>query len=153
VAVSSICEDSDKLRDREKEARSLLDLADRLDLSEQEVCYDDWKLYGLLLRGGSHEDFSEIAHRHLDPIIRYDLHHDSDLLNTLVAYLNNNLSPSRTSKALFVHLNTVKYRLRRISDLLGSDLGDLHVVLTLQVALMQRDLAPRAFDALIDRNV
>lgn len=150
VAVSGICESSDKLRAREKEARSLLDLADRLDLSDQEVCYDDWKLYGLLLRGGSREDFSEIAHRYLDPIIRYDLRYDSDLLETLVAYLNSNLSPSRTSRALFVHLNTVKYRLRRISTLLDSDLGDLHVVLTLQVALMQRDLAPEAFDAFIE---
>jgi sugar diacid utilization regulator len=43
------------------------------------------------------------------------------LMETLRAYLDSDLDVSRTADALYVHPNTVRYRLRRISDLTGLD--------------------------------
>jgi DNA-binding PucR family transcriptional regulator len=43
------------------------------------------------------------------------------LLETLRAYLDSDLDVGRTAEALWVHPNTVRYRLRRISDLTGLD--------------------------------
>lgn len=45
------------------------------------------------------------------------------LLRTLAAYLEHNRSPQRAAVALGVHPNTLKYRMRRISELL--DLQDM----------------------------
>ena len=43
-----------------------------------------------------------------------------DLAGTLCAYLlDGDLSVTRTAELLYLHKNTVKYRLQRISDLLG----------------------------------
>jgi sugar diacid utilization regulator len=45
----------------------------------------------------------------------------SGLMETLRAYLDCDLDVQGTAEALFVHPNTVRYRLRRISDLTGLD--------------------------------
>jgi sugar diacid utilization regulator len=43
------------------------------------------------------------------------------LMKTLRTYLDSDLDVARTAEALYVHPNTVRYRLRRISDLTGLD--------------------------------
>jgi sugar diacid utilization regulator len=43
------------------------------------------------------------------------------LLETLRAYLDSDLDAKRTADSLFVHPNTVRYRLRRVSELTGLD--------------------------------
>ena len=40
-----------------------------------------------------------------------------------------------SARALFVHVNTVRYRLGRITDVIGYDLGDPHEAFTVRVAL------------------
>src|SRR5690606_24931578 len=44
--------------------------------------------------------------------------HQSDLLATLWCYLDNGRSLEGTARELFVHPNTVRYRLKRISELI-----------------------------------
>ena len=49
-----------------------------------------------------------------------------ELLNTACVYLLDcDSSVTRTAQALFLHINTIKYRLQRISDLLGYRLGKM----------------------------
>ena len=64
----------------------------------------------------------------------YDEKNHTDLLLTLETYLNHNCSQNRTAEALHVHLNSLKYRLRRIVDLTGLDLHDSEELLYLQVS-------------------
>jgi DNA-binding PucR family transcriptional regulator len=59
----------------------------------------------------------------------------TELLNTLKTYLECGRSLEATSKVLFVHANTVRYRLRRIQEILGADATDPRVAFVLQVAL------------------
>jgi hypothetical protein len=47
------------------------------------------------------------------------------LRRTLQAWFRHNVQPLATSKALFIHRNTLEYRLNRISELTGLDLGNL----------------------------
>ena len=49
-----------------------------------------------------------------------------ELLNTAcVCLLDCDRNVTRTAQALFLHINTIKYRLQRISDLLGYRLGKM----------------------------
>ena len=54
---------------------------------------------------------------------------------TLAAWFRHNVQPLATSKALFIHRNTLEYRLNRISELTGLDLGNFDDRLLLYVAL------------------
>lgn len=57
-----------------------------------------------------------------------------DLLETLVTYLETGRSLELTARELFVHSNTVRYRLKRISELIGWDPTGARESFTLQVA-------------------
>lgn len=60
----------------------------------------------------------------------------ADLLQTLRAYLENGGSLEATAKSLFVHANTVRYRLRRIQELIGEDVTDPRVAFVVQTAIV-----------------
>jgi sugar diacid utilization regulator len=57
-----------------------------------------------------------------------------EYFTTLRVYLENNRSISRTSKQLYLHRNTVTYRIKRILDVLGVDLDDPNQFLAVNLA-------------------
>lgn len=62
--------------------------------------------------------------------------HPSDLLTTLWCYLDNGRSLEATARELFVHPNTVRYRLKRISEVIGWDATGPREALVVQCALI-----------------
>ncbi|MEO8287563.1 MAG: helix-turn-helix domain-containing protein [Chloroflexota bacterium] len=72
----------------------------------------------------------------LAPLLRYDREHHGDLVKTLDAYLRHGGNASRTANALYVHRNSLRYRLARIQALTGLDYDDADSRLALQVALL-----------------
>ncbi|MDI2097975.1 PucR family transcriptional regulator [Ruicaihuangia caeni] len=92
-----------------------------------------------------------------DPIARSALvgriyrplkNHSTELLTTLWCYLDNGRSLEATARELFVHPNTVRYRLKRISEVIGWDATGSREALILQTALVLGSIAepdgPRA---------
>nr|MBA2558799.1 helix-turn-helix domain-containing protein [Propionibacteriales bacterium] len=66
----------------------------------------------------------------------------SGLLETLTAYLDMSGSIEATGRRLFVHPNTVRYRLRRISDVTNLSPADARDAYTLRLALTLGRLMP-----------
>ncbi len=62
--------------------------------------------------------------------------HSADLVTTLWSYLDNGRSLEATARELFVHPNTVRYRLKRVSDVIGWDATGPREALILQTALI-----------------
>ena len=60
--------------------------------------------------------------------------HSTDMLDTLDTYLANGRSLEATARALYVHPNTVRYRLHRVAELVGWDPSDARDALALQTA-------------------
>lgn len=67
--------------------------------------------------------------------------HNPELLITLWAYLDNGRSLEATARELFVHPNTVRYRLKRISEVIGWDATGAREALILQCALIVGSIA------------
>ena len=67
--------------------------------------------------------------------------HSTELLLTLWAYLDNGRSLEATARELFVHANTVRYRLKRISEIIGWDATGAREALILQTALIVGSIA------------
>lgn len=53
-----------------------------------------------------------------DPIDVYDQKYRSHLLDTIVSFVENNMDYIKTSKAMFVHENTVRYRLSKVKNMI-----------------------------------
>lgn len=61
---------------------------------------------------------------------------DPALLGTAVAYLDNSQSLEATGRAIFVHPNTVRYRLKRVADLTGYDLTNSREAFAVRVSIL-----------------
>ncbi|MEV0431837.1 MULTISPECIES: PucR family transcriptional regulator [Nocardia] len=61
-----------------------------------------------------------------------------ELMQTLEVYMATNMQRSRTARKMFIHTNTVDYRLKRISQMTGFDLNDVTGLCYLRAALLIR---------------
>ncbi|RIK17166.1 MAG: PucR family transcriptional regulator, partial [Acidobacteria bacterium] len=61
--------------------------------------------------------------------------HPSALLETVQAYLDQVTTLEATARELFLHANTVRYRLRKVGDVVGLDPQEPRDAWVLQVAL------------------
>ena len=61
---------------------------------------------------------------------------DEETLETIAKFFENNLNVSETSRQLFIHRNTLVYRLDKLDRATGLDLRVFDDAITFQIALM-----------------
>ena len=92
--------------------------------------YDDLGFYRLIVNQTDSEELKAFYRDTLEPLVAYDKNNQTFLVPTLEAYLKNNGNITSTAQNLFVHYNTVKYRLEQIEELLEITLKDAKSALT-----------------------
>lgn len=75
----------------------------------------------------------------LDPLVAYDSERNSDLVRTLVVFLDCSENVSEAAERLFLHRNSVPYRLERVRELTGLDYKDERHRLALRLGLLALD--------------
>jgi PucR family transcriptional regulator, purine catabolism regulatory protein len=81
------------------------------------------------------ERAEEVAGHVLGSLVQYDRSHQTELLPTLAALLRNDRSPTRTAAELFIHRQTLVYRVRRIEELTERSLSRTEDVVELWLAM------------------
>jgi len=101
---------------------------------ERGVCFHRDLQLELCLQDISEETKRTIIHRTIDKII-----HQPQLLHTLKIFIEEDLSPQKTANRLFVHVNTLHYRLSRIEKLtqLNPKYFNDAVILFLAIAFLE----------------
>ncbi len=61
---------------------------------------------------------------------------DEETLNTINKFFENNLNVSETSRQLFVHRNTLVYRIEKLEKSCGLDVRKFDDALTFKIAMM-----------------
>ena len=72
--------------------------------------------------------------------IEADGEYGSELLRSLEAYIEQNGQWERAARELYCHRHTLRYRIRRVEELTGRDLGRAHDRIELWLALRAREL-------------
>ncbi len=99
------------------------------------VAGEEIALHQLLLAGVPEELRSSLRRRLLGPVLDYDAEHGSDLIGTLKVFLDCGGSWTTAAQKLHVHVNTLRYRVGRVEELLGVDLAEFEVRVDLFLAL------------------
>jgi PucR family transcriptional regulator, purine catabolism regulatory protein len=97
-------------------------------------------LYRLLLALRATDELDSFFDQTLGSLVEYDRKNDGELVKTLDAYFAALGSPTDAAERLHVHRNTLLYRLNRIQEIAGVDLGDAETRLALHLALRVRDV-------------
>jgi DNA-binding PucR family transcriptional regulator len=88
----------------------------------------------------SRETLQSFQETTVGPVILYDEKHGTQLLKTLNAYMECNGNISEVAELLHVHKQSVRYRLRRITELTGFDVTKFQDAAQLYLALRATEL-------------
>jgi sugar diacid utilization regulator len=89
------------------------------------LAFEDTGAYRLLLPAMS-EDPAELQRFYsetVEPLVAYDDQYETDLVQTLETFLECDGNVAGTAAKLYTHRHTVRYRLERVRDLTGLDVG------------------------------
>ena len=133
IGISSIANNLKDLAKAYKEARISLEVGKVFDIEKPVMSYDSlgigrlfYQLPNTLCEIFLQEVFKKGSLESLD----------RETLMTVQSFFENNLNVSETSRKLFVHRNTLVYRLEKIRKLTGLDLREFDHAVTFKVALM-----------------
>jgi len=80
------------------------------------------------------QELIEFYRETLGDLERYDQSQKGDLMETLEKFLIHNGNLKETADAIFLHPNTLRYRLKKIEEILEVNLDDLDTMLNLKTA-------------------
>ena len=126
------------LKDSVTEAKHALNMLHMCKRTGQYRMYEEMGIYQLLFSIKDDSILKRIIEEQIGILQVYDQENISDLLTTLDVYLQEDCNITNTTQRLYVHRNTVKYRIKRIQELLGKDLHDVNVQFNLRLAFKIR---------------
>lgn len=104
------------------------------------LAYSNMGIYKLLMGIEDNDILEEYYEKTILPLVEYDRKNNSDLADVLWVYLQNDGSVKETADKLFVHRNTINYKLNRIAEILDINLSSLNTRLQLTVGFMLQDM-------------
>lgn len=130
--IGTAANDLNKWHRSFREAGHSLEMACRLD-ENKPMFYPDLSVYRLLLLIENDPELDEFQEGILGRLHNHDS--GDNFINTLEAYFSNKTNLSQSAKALFIHRNTLAYRIQRIEEITGLDLSNPDHALAIQLAL------------------
>ncbi|MHB1293641.1 MAG: helix-turn-helix domain-containing protein [Anaerolineae bacterium] len=135
AGVSRVVEGIPGLREAVGEAVSAVELGQRIAGRQSPFYYEEMGLYRLLAALRGRDELWRFYDESLGALVRYDQAHGSELVRTLQMFFEQNANATQTARSLYVHRNTLNYRMQRIVEITGLDLNDAEARLALQLAL------------------
>ncbi|MTK12875.1 MAG: hypothetical protein F8N39_12590 [Clostridiaceae bacterium] len=99
------------------------------------ILYKELGVYRLLYSIYKNEEAKEFYTSSLEKIIEHDKKYNSEFLKTLICILENDWNLKNSAKDMYIHYNTMKYRYKKICELLNEDLNENEIRLKLSLAL------------------
>jgi purine catabolism regulator len=115
-----------------RQAGQALEMARRLG-NPTPLYFPDLSVYRLLLQIEHNPELMAFQEAILGPLLAYE--GGEEFIRTLEAFFNNNGNLSQTAESLFIHRNTLLYRMERIAEISGLDLDNPETRLAVQLAL------------------
>ena len=135
IGIGTVCNHLRELADAYKEAQTAIEVGKVFDNESSIMNYENLGIGRLIYQLPTTlcEIFlSEVFKKNsIDSL-------DQETLFTINKFFENNLNVSETSRKLFVHRNTLVYRLEKIKKLTGLDLREFDHAIVFKVALMVR---------------
>jgi len=125
LALSRHTAEPERLGAALDEAELALSIGERLGRHGDVVTFEETGTYKLLFQifADRPEELSLFYEQTLEALVRYDEQYQTELVGTLATYLELDGNLAATAGKLYTHRHTVRYRLDRIAELCGLDVG------------------------------
>ena len=133
IGISTNARHLRELADRYKEAQVAIDVGKVFEEGKTVICYESLGLGRII-----YQLPTTLCEMFLNEVFKKNPIEtlDEDTLETINKFFENNLNVSETSRKLYVHRNTLVYRLEKIKKLTGLDLREFDHAIVFKVAMM-----------------
>ncbi|MBC7340761.1 MAG: PucR family transcriptional regulator [Firmicutes bacterium] len=121
VAVGLLCDSPSQIASSFQAASAALELTRNPGRGDRVIFYQDLGIHRLLLRMGPLAELERFVEEEIGPLIEHDRRHGSQFVHTLEVFLDCGCRLEKAAARLYVHRNSLKYRLTRIKKLLRVD--------------------------------
>lgn len=125
LGISRDFSDIEKCRKYYLQAVRAIEIGKILNPKNPLILYTEVQLYDLVSSSEAHMDYTDFCDKALNILMAYDKKNHSDLYNTLFIYLKNNQNNQKASEELFIHRNTMRYRMSKIVELIHIDFSNI----------------------------
>lgn len=136
VGVSNPFSNIDRFATYFDQAYQALEFGQRFDPDHVVCCYMDYQLFSLFSEFKDPENLGRFCHPALSRLRKYDHQNKTRLYETLYVYLETGCSIKATSERLYIHRNSLVYRLNRITEVCQFDLGNTNTRLLLRISYL-----------------
>ncbi len=133
AGISNGTRDRSKIRTLYLIAKSTVQLGMTLRKNKEErfFTHEEYSMYCIIdlcakhfNENYKHNDIIYLSHPAIIALLRHDQKHNNNLVDILFHYLINDSNIIKTSKALYMHRNTVTNKIKKISEIIGVTLDD-----------------------------
>ncbi len=135
--VGPMVEGADNLFNSYKKGYSVLHIKNQK--KENLLFYDEIGIYKVILAVGDHQVLVKMYAETLGVLEEYDKKHETDFVEILRLYILYNSSVQAVANHTFTHRNTINYRIKKIKELLGTDLNNMEERFRFQMAFYIKD--------------
>ncbi len=135
IGIGRAYNDPLKLHLSYEEARQALIIGAKVWGSGGTTHFEDLGVYRILHHHPDKAELDAFAQEVLGKLIEYDRKRNTDLVETLDVLMDCNLNISVAARRLYLHYNSLRYRLQKIEELIGPFVEDAHLRFNLQFAL------------------
>ena len=123
-----------------RQACQVLKLQKNLHNDKGVVAYQDLGIYKLLMDIENQDVINEYYAETIQQLVEYDRLNETNYCEVLQCYLEHSGSVKETAEAMFVHRNTINYKINKIEEMLNCDLSELETRLLYSIAFMLKKI-------------
>ncbi len=135
IGISKACTGWETIRLCFTQALQALELGSRMHPEWTVYSYRDDDVYQFLINNLSRDMLVSFYNESIRPLADYDRANNTDMLSTLHMYFECGRSLTQTAEKLFIHRNTMLYRMERIQQILDVDLKRTNESFRIQLGL------------------
>jgi DNA-binding PucR family transcriptional regulator len=141
IGVSTRFTDILDVKNAFQQMQAIQSVYQKLNLEKPLTFYEDILLYHFMELASKEHDLNKFCLPILKKIEEYDNVNGTLLKESLEAYLESGRNIQKAAERLYMHKNTLYYRLKRIEDFFNLDLNDENLCFNLQFSLRMKRMA------------
>ena len=141
IGIGRPCDSPETFSENTARARWAAEILELGALAGSMASFDHLGVYALLFQADHAGELDKFIRRWIGVLIDYDTRRHADLTNTLAVFLEGRGLRQAASR-LMIHVSTLKYRIKRINEILALDYHDPEINFNLQLALRLHKVTP-----------
>ena len=136
VGIGNSADYLEDVRKSRNEAAAAIKAASVMEMDSNLIFFSDLGIYTILSHVDDERVLDTYVEDNLGNLLQADSIGNSNLCETLENYLNHGCNAKKTAEFMFIHRNTLNYRLKKISEILNYDFDNLDNCLRLKLSFI-----------------